>query len=382
MKAYQYRLKPNEPQKILILKSIGACRFVYNYCLNLRIEAYQKQAKRLSVYDLKRIITELKKVEGYKWLQEVNSQSLQESVFNLDSAFTKFFREKKGFPNYKSKHRAKKTFGNPQGVKVDFENNTIQIPKLGSVKAVIHRRFVGKIKTCTVQLTPSGEYYISVLVDNPSSEVVKKPIRDDTSIGLDMGLKDFVTMSTGEKVKHPKWIINSEKRIKCLARRHSKTIKQSSNREKARLRLAKKYKRVSNQRKDFVHKLSYKIATNENTDTVIIEDLNIKGMTSNYKLAKSVQDTCWNMFETILKYKLEDRGKNLLHIGRFEPSSKMCSCGKINHSLELSDREWQCVHCGVTHDRDILAAQNIKKFGLQKQNLTSLQELEVELVEV
>lgn len=383
MKAYKYRLKPNELQKTLILKSVGACRFVYNYCLSLKIEAYQNENRRLSVYDLKKSVTQLKAQDSFAWLNEINSQSLQEAVFNLDSAFTKFFREKKGFPNFKSKHKSKKTFGNPQNVKINFEKNTIQIPKLGSVKAIIHRKFVGKIKTCTVELTPNGEYYISVLVDNGEIKTEQLPIKEETTLGLDMGLKDFVTMSDGEKVNHPKWVRNIEMRVKCLQRRHAKKIKKSNNREKARLKLAKKYKHLNNQRHDFIHKLSHKIASNNKTHSVAIEDLNIKGMTTNHCLAKSVQDTCWNAFENALSYKLKDRGKNLIYIGRFEASSKTCTCGKINHELKLSEREWACRHCGAIHDRDLLASQNVKRFALQPHNLmTSPQELGVELVEV
>jgi putative transposase len=280
----------------------------------------------------------------------------------LDSAYKRFFKAKKGFPRFKSKHD-RQSCQFPQGVAVNCETGCVELPKIGTIKAVLHRTFEGKVKTVTVSTTATGKYFASVLVETPQSAPPLAPVEATTSIGIDVGLKDFATLSTGEKIANPKHLKKSLKRLKYLQYNHSKKVKSGKNREKARKRLAKRYEKVRNQRNDFLHKLSSRIV--RENQTVCVEDLNIAGMMKNHNLAQAIGDVSWASFLTMLEYKCAWSGKNFVQIGRFEPSSKQCPCGKKNDALRLSDRVWQC-ECGREHDRDILAACNIKAFGLKK----------------
>lgn len=229
----------------------------------------------------------------------------------------------------------------------------------------------GKLGTVTISKTPSGKYFISALVHTEELTPTKFTISEDKSIGVDVGIKDFATLSNGEKISNPKYFKNSQKRLAVLQRRLSKKKKGSKRREKAKLSVAKLHYTIANQRKDFLHKLTSKLV--RENQTIIIEDLNVAGMVKNHKLAKSISDASWSEFFRQLKYKSEWSGVNVITIGRFEPGSKMCYCGVINKELTLKDRIWTCKSCNTTHDRDILAANNIKKFGLQKQNLIGIQ---------
>lgn len=367
MKAYKYRLHPNKEQTIFFEKSFGCARYVYNWALNKRIEAYQKDGTRIGWVDCCKMLTNLKKQEDTKWLCEVSNQSLQSSIRNMDSAFTRFFREKKGFPKFKSKKHNKQSFQLVQRVSVDFENNRVKLPKIGNVKFGKNRMFDGKIGTCTISKTTTGKYYISILVEDNKPIPQKAPISDETSVGVDVGIKDFAILSNGEVYSNPKYLEKDEKRIKVLQKRLSKKQKGSNRYERAKLLLARRYEKISNKRTDFLHKVSSKIV--RENQTIIIEDLNVKGMLKNHCLAKHISSVSWSEFFRQLQYKCEWYGKNLIRIGRFEPSSKMCLCGYINKELSLKDRVWDCPQCGRHNDRDLLAAINIKRFGLQCQNL-------------
>ena len=367
IKAYKYKLKPNENQKIFFEKSFGCTRFVYNWALSKRIEAYQQEKKRLSCVDLCKMLTSLKKEEDKIWLNEVSTECLQQSIRNMDSAFTRFFREKKGFPKFKSKKDNWKSYKAINGVKVDFGSNKIQLPKIGWVSFYKNRTFEGKIGTVTVTKTATGKYYVSVLVDD-GKEFPKKPdIKYDTTVGIDVGIKDFAVLSNGQVYENPKYLERAEQRLKVLQRRYSRKQKGSNRRENARIRLAKAYEKVTNCRKNFIHQVTSRIV--RENQTIIVEDLNVSGMLKNYSLAKHISSASWNEFFRQLQYKCEWSGRNLLKIGRFEPSSKMCTCGYVNHELKLSQREWTCPNCNQLNDRDLLAAINIKRFGLQSQNL-------------
>lgn len=367
IKAYKYKLNPNDTQRIFFEKSFGCTRFVYNWALNMRIEAYQKDKTRLSWVDICKMLTKLKKQEETIWLNDVSNMSLQSSIRNMDAAFTRFFREKKGFPKFKSKKEPRKSFQFVQGVTIDFERNRIKFPKVGWVKFFKNRTFEGKIGTVTVSKTATGKYYVSLLVDDGNALPNKVPIEYDTTIGIDVGIKDFAVLSNGQVFQNPKYLEKAEQRLKVLQRRFAKKKKGSNRREKARVQLAKQYEKVRNCRSNFIHQVTSRIV--RENQTIVIEDLNVKGMVKNHNLSKSILSASWHEFFRQLEYKCEWKGKNLIKIGRFEPSSKMCTCGYIYKDLKLSQREWTCPNCGQINDRDLLAAINIKRFGLQEQNL-------------
>lgn len=348
-------------------RTFGCCRFVYNWALNLRIEAYQQDKSKLSWIDLCNRLTIMKSKEETLWLSDVPIQSLQCSIRNMDSAFVGFFRDKKGFPKYKSKKSSRKSFQITSRVKFDSKNQRVRLPKIGWVRYFNSRNFTGKIGTVTVSKTPSGKYYVSVLVDDGKELPTKAPITSDTSVGIDVGIKDFAVLSNGQVFENPKYLEKAEKRLKVLQRRFSKTQKDSKRHERARKNLAKYHEKIHNKRTNFIHQITSRIV--RENQTIIIEDLNVEGLLQNHCLAKSISSASWSELFRQLQYKCEWYGKNLIRIGRFEPSSKMCLCGYINKDLKLKDREWTCPECGRHNDRDLLAAINIKRFGLQKQNL-------------
>jgi putative transposase len=370
LKAYKYRIYPTKDQKELIKVHFGACRFVYNWALEQKIKTYQQSNKSISRFDLQKILVhEVKPAND--WLKCTNSQALLSSLVNVESAFTKFFREKSGFPNFKSRKNPVQSFQLPQHYTVDFDNNIIKLPKIGEVKAVLHRRFEGAMKTATISKSSTGKYFISILVDDGKELPDKQKISESSTIGIDVGIKDFAVISNGEKVENPKYLKNSLKRMKCLQKRVSKKVKGSNNRNKAIQHLSKIHETISNQRNNFQHQLSFRLIS-EN-QAISLETLNVKGMVKNHCLAQSISDAGWSSFVTKLEYKAEWLGKTILRIGRIEPSSKICNvCGYYNGNMTLKDREWECPTCSTIHDRDINAAINIKKFSLQDQNLISV----------
>ena len=380
--AYRYRLDPSAQQAELLNKHFGSVRYVYNWALGIKNQAFQVESRTVSRFELDKQMTGLK--TELEWLQEINSQCLQAALRNLDSAYTRFFREKKGFPRFKSKKDNRHSFSCPQNVKVDFANQTIQLPKIGKVRFVCSRTFEGTIKTVTVSKTPTGQVFASVLVETGVDAPVKSTPNQSTAVGIDVGLKAFATLSTGETIANPRFLKKSLKKLKRLSRQHSKKKKAgppggSANRDKSRIRLARQHERVTNQRNDFLHKTSTRIV--RENQTVCVENLNICGMMKNHKLARAIADVSWGSFVSMLAYKCEWQGKNLVKIGRFEPSSRLCTCGTINRELTLKVRVWRCSNCGTTHDRDILAANNIVRFSFVKQNLVGLDRPELTLDE-
>ena len=365
-KAYKYRIYPNKVQQELLEKHFGCVRFCFNRGLDKKIKAYQQDKKRLSCFDLINELAKLKKEKEFEWLNEVNSQSLQMALRNLDNAFTNFFRKQNKFPNFKSKKHNINSFQIPQHLKL---SDKLDIPKIKGIKIIQHRKLEGKIKTATVSKTPTGKYYISILVEQDKKLPKKPKIKENTAIGIDLGIKTFATLSDGRKIDNPKYLKNSLKKLRRQQRWLSRKIKGSNNRKKQVKRVGSLYEKISNQRSDFLHKFSYQITHEKQVNTIAIEDLNVKGMVKNHCLAQAISDVSWTEFRRQLEYKTEWYGKNLLVIGRFEASSKTCSCGQVNQELKLSDREWICPECGVKHDRDILAANNIKKFALIPQGL-------------
>jgi len=367
LKAYKYRIYPTREQKVLLSKHFGCARWVYNYALDKKIKAYQTNKESLSRFDIQKDLPILKSNEETSWLKEVNAQSLQASLENLDKAFTRFFKDKKGFPKFKSKHENRQSFSVPQSATVDFEKNTISIPKFKTpIKCKINREFNGNHKTITICKTPTNKYFASILVEINEDIPQLKPIDENKAIGIDLGIKTFAVLSNGEEIQNPKHLKSALKRLKKQQRRVSKKVKGSNNRKKAVLKLAVLHERVVNKRTDFLHKVTTKLISEH--DTLCLETLKVFNMIKNHSLAQALSDISIGRFNEMIDYKARWRGVNILRIGQFEPSSKMCTCGVVNKDLKLSQRDWTCGSCGASHNRDLLAANNIKRFAFLKNN--------------
>jgi putative transposase len=367
-KSFQYRIYPTPQQQSILAKTFGHNRFVWNHCLESRIQLYQEQKKSTNWIGLSNGLVQLKK--DYPFLKEANSQTYQQTLKHQDRAFKAFFKNPKqfGFPNTKSR-KSKQSVTIPQHIKVDTESGYTTICKVGNVPTIFHRPLDGKIQHATITKTKAGNYYISFCC-KLEVEVEKEPVSSETTIGIDVGLKDFAVLSDGTKIANPRFMKASQARLKHEQRKHSRKVKGSKSREKQRVKLAKLSEHVANQRKDFLQKLSTSIVSDSQVGSVVAEDLNVKGMMKNHKLAGAIGDVGWNDFSRMLQYKCEWTGKNFLQIGRFEPSSKTCSdCGFVNTGLTLKDRSWLCPSCGREHDRDINAAVNIKNMKLKSLGL-------------
>ena len=366
LRAYKYRIYPTDEQKVLFAKTFGCCRFVYNWALNMKITAYKERKETLgNVYLTNLMKSELK--AEHEWLSEVNSQSLQSALRNLDTAYTNFFRNTKaiGFPRFKSR-KDRQSFQCPQHCRVDFEKGTITIPKAKDIPAVLHRKLKGTVKTVTISMTPSGRYFASVLVDTDMRELPKSDVSRKTTLGIDLGIKSLAVCSDGRMFCNPKNLQKSLDRLAMLQKRLSRKKKGSANRDKARIRVARLQEHISNQRKDCLHKITHALTHDSQVRTICMENLNVKGMQRNRHLAQAVGDASFGMFLTLLEYKCRWYGVNLIKIDRFAPSSKTCGkCGHIYKNLKLSERSWTCPECGTYHDRDLNAARNIKEFGLK-----------------
>lgn len=367
LKAFKYRIYPSAEQKAQIHQHFGCSRWIYNYALNKKMTAFQTEKKSLSRFDIQADIPNLKRSEDTAWLKEVNSQTLQASLENLDKAYTRFFKEKKGFPKFKSKHDSRQSFSVPQSGKVDFEKSKLHIPKFKQgIDIVLSRHFDGQVKTITISRTPTGKYFASILVETNEEIPTKKPIVENKAVGIDLGIKTFATLSDGVSIENPKNLKRSLRRLKQRQRALSRKKKGSNNRNKAKLKLATIHEKVTNQRLDFLHKTTTMIV--QNYDVICLETLKASNMIKNHKLAQALSDVSIGKFNELLEYKAEWYGKNILRIGQFEPSSRLCTCGTINKELKLSDRVWTCNSCNTTHVRDVLASNNIKRMAFHSQN--------------
>ena len=354
-KAFKFRIYPNQQQEQFLAQSFGCARFVFNYFLRQRIDFYAENSKGLTYFNNAAALTQLKKLPEFEWLNNVNSQSLQQALRNLDVAYHNFFNKKAKFPKFKKK-RNTQSFSVPQHFSI--HDNMLDIPKCKGIKITLHRNMDGDMKSITISGTPSGKYFASILceVDIP------KPIYSGNEIGLDYGIKAFVTTSEGEIIESPKYLRINEPKLKRLQKRVSRKVKGSNNRRKAIKRLASQHEKVSNQRQDFLHKTSRQLVS-EN-QAIYIESLAISNMIRNHCLAKSISDSGWNTFVNMLKYKGSWYGCRIIEIDRWFPSSKRCHvCGYINENLTLKDRNWLCPECNTDHDRDVNAAINILTFG-------------------
>ncbi|WP_163329104.1 IS200/IS605 family element RNA-guided endonuclease TnpB [Desulfurobacterium thermolithotrophum] len=354
---YRFRLYPNKEQVKFLNRQIGHCRFVYNKLLEMAKEAYEKERRKWNYYEYKKLLPKLKK--EFSFLKEANSQSLQEAVKWLDKAFKNFFKGLAKFPKFKSKKRTN-SVSIPQHFCI--EGNRAKIPKLKKpIRFIKHREIDGKIKSITITKTPSGKFYLNVLVDR---EIEPLP-KTKKVVAIDVGLTTFCTLSSGKKIEKPKHLIESERKLKKLQRQLSRKKVDSQRFLKLRKRIAKLHEKIRNQRDDFLHKLSKRIIGDN--QAVIVEDLNVKGMVKNLRLAKYITDASWRKFLWFLEYKAKLYGRELIKVDTFFPSSKLCSrCGYKNKELKLSDREWICPKCGTKHDRDVNATLNLLKEGFTR----------------
>lgn len=364
IKSYKYRLLPTAEQEATLNKWFGMVRFIYNLGLEVKVASWVSAQKNITCFDLMKQTTELKR--EYKWLAECPGQSLESALTNLDNAYTKFFKGG-GFPKFKKRsNRQSMTFRRSTKIL----DGKVVLTKIGAIDFVQHRPLgSGEIRTAVVSKTPTWQYFISILVEDGKEFPAKKKILDRSTVGIDVGLKTFATLSNGHKFDNPKHLYHQLNRLRIEQRKLSRRFKRGKSAEeqsvgwqKQRLIVARLHEKIKNRRQDFLHKTSTGIIKNH--DTICIEDLNVQGMMRNRNLSKAISDVGWSEFIRMLSYKAEWYGKNIVKIGRFEPSSKICSsCGSIFKELKLSDREWTCKKCGTHHDRDLNAAKNIKNFG-------------------
>lgn len=373
MKAYHYRIYPNTSQIEQFNKHFGCVRYIYNWGLAKKINCYKEEKENISRFDLQReMVHVLKKQEDTKWLNEVNAQSLQSALLNLDNAYKNFFRrvkqkENPGFPKFKSRYHDN-SFQCPQRVKVDFDKGVTHIPKIKDIKTIFDRTFEGKIKTTTIKKVPSGKYFISILVDDGIENPKKAIVVPKKTLGLDLRLTNLITYSNGQKTENIKPL---DKHLKILAieqRKLANKKKGSKNREKQRLRVARVHERIKNIRNDYIQKITTNLVNQKNITTFAVESLGIKEMQKNKQLSRMISDASWSMLINTLEYKCNWKGKNIIKIDRFTPTSKMCS--KCGHILDLESlripKIWKCPKCNTQHDRSINAAINIKNIALDQ----------------
>lgn len=364
---------PNKEQETLLQKHFGHCRFVYNHFLEIKIKHYKETKKTITWVDLANQLPKLK--EELEWLTEIGSHSLQQSILNLDRAYTAFFRSNAGFPKFKSKKYARKSFIVPitnNNIKVNYESQRLTIPKFkGGIKCVFHREIPkdNVVKQAIVSQDRDGKYYVSILVEVNKELPTKPEPKRNKAIGMDFGVKTFLTLNDGTKIENPKMLKQSSDKLAKHQQDLEKLEVDTTKRKSKQEQITKLHSKIARQRKDFLDKLSHKLTHDNQVNTICIEDLSIKNMQAdNYKATNNIiADLSWNKFVTMLQYKSDWYGKNFRKIGRFDPSSKMCNqCGYINHSLTLNQREWKCTDCNIHHDRDVNAAKNILDFAFPK----------------
>lgn len=364
-RSYKFRIYPNKIQKEYFEKCFGICRFLYNSVLDYKIKSY-KEGIKYSTYDAMKDITKIKKIEGYEWLNEINAQSIQQSILDLENSFTYFYKNKYyGFPKFKKKGQ-KESFRNPMtynNLKIEFNNKKIKIPKCDWIKYKDERTFEGKIKNITISKNKCNQYFASILVEEEFEQKLKTEIQESKIFSADMSCKNFL-VSQEMEFENQKFYRNNERRLKIRHRKLSRKQKGSNNRQKERLKLAKFYQNIVNKRKGYQWNLIHELV--QKYDVFCFEDLNIKGIQQfNSGIAKTITlDFSFYEFLRNLKWKCFKESKHFVKIDRFFPSSKLCSnCGKIKQDLKLKDRIYIC-DCGLEIDRDINASINIKKEGI------------------
>lgn len=355
-RAYKYRIYPTQKQAELINKTIGCARFVYNALLADAKKQYEKTGKS-------KIKTPASLKTEYEWLKEVDSFALCNSQLHIQTAYKNFFNKTARFPEFHSKHKGKQTYTtNNNNGQIRIEKGKLKLPKLGFVKIVLHRFCKGVIKSVTVQRTPTNKYFVSVLTEQ-KPEIFEKDVIQEKVLGIDMSYKELAVYSDGTKAKYPKFYRKAQRKLAHIQRNFSRTQKDSNRHEKARLKVAKVFEKISNQRKDFLDKESARIA--RKYDAVVVEKLNMRAMANRgMKNGKTVNDISFGMFRDMLRYKLGRNLGQLIEADKFYPSSQLCSdCGFKNIAVKnLAVREWNCPQCGKHHDRDVNAAINLMKY--------------------
>ena len=369
--AYKYRIYPTKEQEVLLSKHFGHCRFIYNHFLAVKIKHYKETKKTLNWQDMATELPKLK--ETNEWLSEIGSQSLQQSILNLDRAYTAFFRSNAGFPKFKSKKYARKSFIVPMtnnNIKLNYETKRLVIPKFREgIKCVFDRQAEGTIKQTIVSQDRDGRYYASILVEVNKDFPTKPEPKKNKAIGMDFGVKTFITLNDGTKIENPKVLKQSADKLTKHQQDLELLTKGSTAHISKQEQITKLHSKIARQRKDFLDKLSYKLTHKNQVGTIVVEDLSIKGMQQDNERPTNriIGDYAWSKFVNMLQYKSDWYGKNFLKIGRFDPSSKMCSeCGNVNHNLKRDDYEWNCPICNTHHDRDVNAAKNILDFSFPK----------------
>ena len=358
-KAYKFRIYPNTEQQIILAKTFGCVRFIYNQMLSDKINHYEETKQKLNN-------TPAQYKSKFPWLKEVDSLALANAQMNLQTAYNNFFRNTKiGFPKFKSKKSNRRSYTtNCVNGNISIDNGFLKLPKVGLVKLKQHRLILSnyKLKSVTISQTPSGKYYASVLFEY-ENQIQKQELHD--FLGLDFSMHGLYKDSNGNEPAYPRYYRQAEERLKREQRKLSLMQKGSKNRSKQRIKVANLHEKVANQRKDFLHKQSRQIVNAY--DCVCIENLDMKAMSQSLNFGKSVADDGWGMFVTFLKYKLEETGKRLVKVNRFFASSQICNvCGYKNTATKnLSIRAWDCPECGAHHDRDINAAINIRNEGMR-----------------
>lgn len=372
LKALKIRIYPNNTQAIRINKLLGCYRFVYNQCLEKKISSYKENETSENLTTLGRFFhNELTKNEKYSWLQEQNTKVLKQSIRDLLDAYSHFFNEHKGFPKYKSKHDNKQSCRFPLEAiskRNDYSSHKLSLANIHGIKFKCSDEYVNYlvknkdgIRSATLSRNCSGQYYLSILVD---CDFRKKLKATDSAVGIDLGIKDFVVTSEGECFSNLHFKKSEINKLKKLQRQLSRKQKGSNNRNKARIRLAKLNEKIRNCKLNYLHEISNSLL--DENQIIVMEDLNVKGMVKNHKLAESISEMNFGEFRRMLEYKALWYGRNIVYVDRFYPSSKKCNhCGYINKNLKLSDRQWICPQCGNIIERDYNAALNILEEGLR-----------------